>query len=139
MTTANERVPTASTLAQSRSKGLASYHRMHNSTQHVVTRWVTRVPGDHAGQACDRLGGADLAKCMRPQILNVDRLLRAAYHDAARAGVDRRVLATYRRQWSSLRSRANSDPRHVELGYRRMARQLDAARTSRHASAFVWR
>jgi uncharacterized protein len=70
---------------------------------------------------------------MRPQVLDADQQLRSAYQDAIRAGVDRHVLATYRRQWSKLRSRANSDPRGLTSGYRQMAQQLDAARTGRLA------
>jgi uncharacterized protein len=65
---------------------------------------------------------------MRPQILDADQQLRAAYNDAVRAGVERRELVAYRRQWSKLRKRANSDPRSVSEGYREIAQQLDATR-----------
>jgi uncharacterized protein len=66
---------------------------------------------------------------MRPQLLDADRRLRDAYYDAIRAGVNRRLLVIYQRQWSSLRSHANSDPRRVTARYRQMAEQLDFART----------
>lgn len=79
------------------------------------------------------MGGLDLARCMRPQILDADRRLRTAYHEAVRSGVDRRVLGAYRREWKKLRRRANSDPRGVEVGYRQMARELDSTRDVKRA------
>ena len=84
-----------------------------------------------ASSPCDGMGGLDLARCMRPQVLDADRQLRTAYRDAVRSGVDRRTLAGYRRQWSKLRKQANSDPRSVTTGYRQMAEELDASRTAR--------
>lgn len=80
-------------------------------------------------ETCDGMEGADLARCMRPQILDADLQLRTAYHEAARAGVKRRELLTYRRQWSKLRKRANSDPHSVLAGFREIAQQLDVARS----------
>jgi hypothetical protein len=81
-----------------------------------------------AAASCGRLGGNALARCMRPQVLAADRQLRSAYRHAVRRGVDRHVLVAYRDDWSSLRRRANSDPRRVTAAYRRMAVRLDAAR-----------
>jgi uncharacterized protein len=73
---------------------------------------------------------------MRPQVVDADLQLRSAYNDAVRAGVDRRVLVAYRRQWSKLRNKANSDPHSVVVGYRQIAQQLDAARNGRLARAY---
>jgi hypothetical protein len=130
---------------------VAVYHPKRTSTPRLAKRAVTKVhrsrertprlaavsaasaPSSPAREACHRLGGLDLARCMRPQILDADQELRNAYYDATRAGVDRRELSAYRRQWSRLRKQANSDPRGVEFGYRQMAKQLDAARTVRFA------
>lgn len=82
-----------------------------------------------AGANCSRLGGANLARCMRPEILAADQHLRDAYAAAIRAGVDRKTLSTYRKHWSRIRKKANSDPVYVTVSFRQMARQLDAART----------
>lgn len=111
----------------------ASAPRSHKSTRNLAAKSVTNAPPPHAGGWCDRLDGLDLARCMRPQILDADQQLRDAYQQAIQAGVDRHVLADYRRQWSKLRKRAISDPHSVTTGYRQMARQLDAARTGRLA------
>ena len=73
----------------------------------------------------------DLARCMRPQILDADLQLRTAYNDAVEAGVERRKLVAYRRQWSKLRKRANADPRSVVAGFHEIVQQLDVARTER--------
>ncbi len=102
-------------------------------TERLAAEPVSSAPSPQATPSCERMGGLDLARCMRPQILDADQQLRTAYQDAVRSGVDKRVLSGYRRQWKKLRSRANSDPRSVESGYRAMARQLDAARTVRRA------
>jgi hypothetical protein len=110
-----------------------SVPRPHKSTPRFAAKSATAVPPPHASGSCDRLYGLDLARCMRPQVLDADQQLRDAYQDAIQAGVDRRVLASYRRQWSKLRKRANSDPHSVTTGYRQMAEQLDAARTGRLA------
>lgn len=79
-------------------------------------------------ETCEGMEGMDLARCMRPHILDADLQLRTAYDDAARAGVKRRELVAHRRQWSKLRKRANSDPRRVLAGFREIAQQLDVAR-----------
>lgn len=128
-----------SATVEPRPRRLASYHPQHKKTERLVMRPRARMALSPSGLSCERLRGAALARCMRPQILDVDRLLRDAYQDAIRAGVDRRVLIAYRRQWSRLRGRANSDPRSVAIGYRRMAQQLAAERTGRRAVAFAWR
>lgn len=107
--------------------------RTRKPTQHLVTTFEASTPAAQAAVPCDRLFGLDLARCMRPQVLDADQRLRDAYQDAVQAGVDRRVLVTYRRQWSKLRGRANSDPRGVTTGYRQIARQLDVARTGQPA------
>jgi hypothetical protein len=99
--------------------------------------WVERLavtaaanaPVSQARNSCDRLERRDLAWCMRPQLLDADRQLRDAYHQASQTGVDRRVLSSYRRQWSKFRRQANSDPRRVTAGFREMAQRLDAERT----------
>jgi hypothetical protein len=113
---------------EARSRRAARHRLKHYATQRLVMRPSARVVPSRTGRSCDRLGALALARCMRPQILDVDRQLRDAYEDAVRAGVDRRVLTAYRRQWSRLRDRAISDPRSVAVGYRRMAQQLDSAR-----------
>ena len=73
--------------------------------------------------------GMDLARCMRPQIVDADLRLRTAYNQAAEAGVKRRKLVVYRREWSKLRKQTNSDPRRVLAGFHEIARELDVART----------
>ena len=114
-------------------RSLAAYQPKHKGTRRLATTRTARADRRHGGESCNSLRRVDLAWCMRPQIVNADRQLRNAYHDAARAGVDRRVLVSYRNQWSRLRRRAISDPRRVAIGYRQMAQQLDAARSSRRA------
>jgi uncharacterized protein YecT (DUF1311 family) len=104
----------------------------HKSTEHLVAESNPEALTPHA-ETCDGMGGMDLARCMRPQILDADQQLRTAYNDAFRAGVERRELVAYRRQWSKLRKRANSDPRNVLVGYREIAQKLDAARAGRSA------
>lgn len=100
-------------------------------TQAQVVESAPKAPGPPV-ETCEGMEGMDLARCMRPQILEADQQLRTAYDDAFRAGVKRRELLTYRRQWSKLRKRANSDPRSVLVGFREIAQQLDAARTGIH-------
>ncbi|MCJ8156978.1 hypothetical protein [Sphingomonas sp. LaA6.9] len=103
------------------------------STQRLATKSAPKAHRSRASTSCKRMGGMELARCMRPQILAADRQLRNAYNDAVRSGVDRRTLVAYHRQWSKLRRRANSDPRSVTAGYRQMAEQLDATRTGGRA------
>ena len=81
-------------------------------------------------ETCDGMEGEDLARCMRPQILDADMQLRTAYDDAAKAGVKRRELVTYRRQWSRLRKRANSHPHTVLAGFREITEKLEVARSN---------
>jgi hypothetical protein len=130
--TANEAAIKTAT-AKSRT-GLApkTHKPKHKSAQHLVEEPAPEVPGPHV-DTCDGMAGMDLARCMRPQILDADLQLRTAYDDAFRAGVERRELVAYRRQWSKLRKRANSDPRGVLVGFREITQQLDAARTDRQA------
>jgi hypothetical protein len=97
-----------------------------HSTKRITAKQVAR--GD-AGKPCGRLARAALARCMRPQVLAADRQLRRAYRHAVRQGVDREVLVAYRDEWSSLRRKANKDPHRVVAAYRRLAGQLDSART----------
>ena len=103
----------------------------HKSAQHQVEEAASKVPSPPV-ETCDGMEGMDLARCMRPQVLDADLQLRNAYNEAVKAGVKRRVLVTHRRQWSKLRKRANSDPRGVLVGFRDIAQQLDAARISSH-------
>jgi hypothetical protein len=117
-------------------KPATSAPRSHGRAQRLAMKPATSAPRSQIGLACDRLSGLDLARCMRPQVIDADQKLRNAYNDAIRAGVDRRVLVAYRRQWSKLRNHANSDPRSVVVGYRQIAQHLDAARTGRLAGAF---
>lgn len=100
----------------------------HKASKPVV---AARPPRTEAGSACGRLARGALARCMRPQIISADRQLRIAYETAARAGVGRRTLVAYRQRWVRLRGQANADPRGVVIGYRQIARDLDAARTGR--------
>lgn len=111
-----------------------TYNRRQTATQRLALR--PDVRRSHVGTPCNRLGRRNFAWCMRPQLLEADRHLRSAYYYAARAGVDRRVLVAYRREWSRLRSRANSNPRLVTVGYRQMARQLGTARPGRRVGGF---
>jgi hypothetical protein len=97
---------------------------------------VVMVHKEQGGVACDRLGGMDLARCMRPQVVDADQQLRSAYQDAVRAGVDRHMLANYRRKWSKLRNQANSNPRGLVVGYHQITQQLDAARTGNLVGGF---
>lgn len=117
-------------IAKSRPR-LASATRRSNyrPAQHQVAEPDTKAPGPPV-ETCDGMEGMDLARCMRPQILEADLQLRTAYDEAARAGVKRRELAAHRRKWSKLRKRANSDPRGVLAGFREIAQQLDAARAA---------
>lgn len=101
------------------------------SVQHQVEEPAPKAPTPPV-ETCDGMEGMDLARCMRPQILDADLQLRNAYNDAVKAGVKRRELVTHRRQWSKLRKRANSDPRGVLVGFREITQQLDAARISSH-------
>lgn len=119
--------------AKSRARLAPPPHKpKHKSAEDLVVGPDPEAPTPHA-ETCDQLGGMDLARCMRPQILDADQQLRTAYNDAVQAGVEKRQLAAYRRQWSKLRKRANSDPRSVLAGFREIAQQLDAARTTRQA------
>jgi uncharacterized protein YecT (DUF1311 family) len=99
----------------------------------AVTKRQARRAQAAVHDPCDGLDRLDLARCMRPQVVDADQQLRDAYHDAVRAGVDRRVLVAYRRQWSRLRDLANTDPQLVVGSYRQIARELDAERASRPA------
>lgn len=96
------------------------------SAQRIARTTSPTAPRARSQGLCDGMGGLDLARCMRPQILAADRQLRDAYRDAVRQGVDPRVLAAYERQWSTMRHRAISDPRGVTANYRQMAHELDA-------------
>jgi hypothetical protein len=102
-------------------------------TQRLAVKSVLRAHRSRGTMSCNRMGGLDLARCMRPKILHADRQLRNAYYHAVRSGVDRRTLVAYRDQWSTLRRRANSDPRSVTVGFRRLAHQLEVTRTGRRA------
>ncbi|MBV1688505.1 hypothetical protein KRR38_12670 [Novosphingobium sp. G106] len=82
------------------------------------------------------MNGLDLARCMRPQILDADRELRDAYDDAVRVGVERHVLIAYQRQWSTMRHRAISDPRSVAADFRQMADELNALKADRREDDF---
>lgn len=112
----------------------ATHKPKHKSGQHPVVQPSPKASDPHV-DICDRMAGMDLARCLRPQILDADRQLRTAYNDAVQAGVERRELVAYRRQWSKLRKRANSDPRSVLAGFREIAQQLDAARTGHRPGA----
>jgi len=81
-------------------------------------------PVSQTGGSCDGLEGLDLAGCMRPEIRDADRKLRNAYYDAVRSGVDPRVLAAYRREWSRIRDEEVYDPQHAAASYRQMAEDL---------------
>ncbi|MET0588508.1 MAG: hypothetical protein ABWZ75_08300 [Novosphingobium sp.] len=130
---ARDAAPDASAVVKSRPVSAPVTHKSKDRPkQRLAETRVAKIPRSRDG-SCGRLEGMDLATCMRPQILDADRQLRTAYNDAVRAGVDRRVLANYRRQWSSLRKLAVSDPRDVSLGYRDIAQQLDARRTGQSA------
>lgn len=113
--------------AKSRPRSAAATRKpKHAATPHEVGELAPKTP-DPPAETCDGMGGMDLARCIRPQILDADLQLRTAYNNAARAGVKRRELVAYRRQWAKLRKRANSDPRSVLVGFREIAQQLDAA------------
>jgi uncharacterized protein YecT (DUF1311 family) len=124
------------TAMRSRHKAKPAAEDLNRKSTQLATGAASRTSGSHADETCAGLSHRDLAWCMRPQVLDADRQLRDAYQEAVRAGVDRSVLSNYRRQWSKLRGRANSDPRSVTGGYRQMARQLDAARTGHLAGGF---
>jgi uncharacterized protein YecT (DUF1311 family) len=121
---------------RSRHKTRPAAQDLNRKSTQLATGAASRTPGSHADETCAGLSHRDLAWCMRPQVLDADRQLRDAYQEAVRAGVDRSLLSNYRRQWSKLRGRANSDPRSVTGGYRQMAQQLDAARTGHLAGGF---
>jgi len=61
---------------------------------------------------------------MRPEIRDADRKLRNAYYDAVRSGVDPRVLAAYRREWSRIQVEEIYDPQRAAASYRQMAEDL---------------
>lgn len=63
--------------------------------------------------------------CLRHDILKADRMLRLAYANAIREGVERRFLVAHQRRWTQLRDRASSDPDGVVAGYRELAEDLD--------------
>lgn len=114
------------TTAKSRPRLAPATHKPKLKATQQVADLAPKAPSPPA-ETCNGMEGMDLARCIRPQILDADLQLRTAYNDAARAGVKRRELSVYRRQWSKLRKRANSDPRSVLVGFREMAQQLDAA------------
>jgi uncharacterized protein YecT (DUF1311 family) len=116
-----------------RTSSLAVRDPSPRSGQRAVAKRQARRAQTAVHDPCDGLDRLDLARCMRPQVVDADQQLRSAYHDAVRAGVDRRVLVAYRRQWSRLRDLANTDPQLVVGSYRQIARELDAERASRPA------
>lgn len=73
---------------------------------------------------CAARGGMARARCLYPEIVRADDVLRDAYSDAARAGVSSRTLSIYRDRWARLRRRALSDPDMVADGYRALSRDL---------------
>lgn len=85
-----------------------------------------RVPAEQAsaGAECegDRL---ERHWCLRHDILQADRMLRLAYANAIREGVERRFLVAHQRRWTRLRDRASSDPDGVVAGYRELAEDLE--------------
>jgi hypothetical protein len=124
----------ASAAAELRGKSAPTFRDPSpRSRQRAVTKRQARRAQTAVHDPCDGLDRLDLARCMRPQVVDADQQLRDAYHDAVRAGVDRRVLVAYRRQWSRLRDLANTDPQLVVGSYRQIARELDAERASRPA------
>lgn len=106
------------------------------SAPRIALRTSTSAPHSRSSRLCDGLSGLDLARCMRPQILDADRELRDAYYDAVRVGVERHVLVAYQREWSIMRHRAISDPRSVADDYRQMADELNALQPDRRADDF---
>lgn len=79
---------------------------------------------------CGDLLEAEHAWCMRPRMLAADRRLRAAYAEAMRAGVDRKMLVSARREWARLRRKATSEPVEVTTAYQDLATRLEEARSS---------
>jgi len=81
-----------------------------------------------SARSCKGLEDKALARCMYPQVLVADQRLRDAFGAAASAGMDVKTLRDYRKRWSRLSKRADSDPRRVVVGYRELASQLNTAR-----------
>lgn len=116
--------------------GPATHASKRKSAQPAALAASPATPRSRSGRSCNGAGGLALARCMRPEILDADRQLRDAYHDAVRAGVERDALVAYRRQWSMMRQRAISDPRGVAAGYRQMADELYALQADLRADDF---
>jgi len=73
------------------------------------------------------------AWCLRGTTLAVDRDLRDAYGDAAKAGVPRGKLRDIRRDWRRYRRLANKQPRALIRGYEALADDLRRAATRKAA------
>ncbi len=67
-------------------------------------------------------------------VLAADRRLRDAYDRAARAGVDRPTLVSYRARWASLRRRASDEPPRLIHGYGALASDLEMLARDRRAA-----
>lgn len=100
------------------------------AVRRIASKPINPAPRARRREPCDGIGRAELARCMRPQLVQADSQLRDAYYDAVHAGVDRGLLVAYRNRWAKLRDRALTDPRQVTARYRQMAQELDSARVS---------
>lgn len=92
-------------------------------------RPAARRQAGEAPDACGRYQGEALARCLWPTVMQADQELRRAYERAARDGVARRTMVSYRERWSDLRHDARRRPEKVISAYRRMAADLDGARS----------
>ncbi|KRB86217.1 hypothetical protein ASE00_05670 [Sphingomonas sp. Root710] len=102
---------------------LAKVDRPEEPAKPPEKRMVSAEPAS-LGAQCegDRL---ERHWCLRHDILKADRMLRLAYANAIREGVERRFLVAHQRRWTQLRDRASSDPDGVVAGYRELAEDLE--------------
>jgi hypothetical protein len=92
------------------------------------TRATARREVGQARSGCARYRGEALARCLWPDVMQADRELRRAYDRAARDGVARSMMVSFRNRWSDLRHDARREPEKVITAYRRMTSDLDGAR-----------
>ncbi|MBU3077336.1 hypothetical protein [Sphingomonas quercus] len=85
---------------------------------------VAQVTHHPVPRNCEGTIRMERARCMYPEVVAADDLLRDAYADAVRAGVANRTLNRYRHRWERLRGQALTQPDRVARGFRELARDL---------------
>jgi hypothetical protein len=73
---------------------------------------------------CVGFTGRELSRCMRPQLLAADRVMRAAYAQATQTGLNYSTLFSYQQRWARVLQQADADPQQTTAALNRMAQEL---------------